>query len=129
MVGGNFSGGASMIDCCGASVQQDVTIPSAESTQVDLDSTQFPGEAGHVDAWLVEPGCDRLFDGTYPDASPRCRTFIGPVQPGQVSARVSIPSGRYRVFIQAYTSNTAAAKYTVEVGLWGYNCKFNAAAP
>ena len=121
--------GAPMLDCCGASVHQDVTIPSAEGGEVDLDSTQFPGETGHVDAWLVEVGCDRLFDGPYPGASPLCRTFIGPVQPGQVSARVSIPSGSYRVFIQAYTSNAAAAKYTAEVGLWGYNCKFNPAAP
>jgi len=116
-------------ECCGAAVHWDVTIPSTESGEVDLDNWQFNGESGRVDAWLVDAGCDRLFDGTYPGASPLCRIFIGPVQPGQISERVSIPSGPYRVFIQAYTNNTAAAQYTAEIGIYGYNCKFNPAAP
>jgi hypothetical protein len=80
-------------------------------------SLQFNGESGRLDAWLVDAGCDCLFDGTYPGASPLCRTFIGPVQPGQISEQVSIPSGPYRVFTQAYTSNTAAAQYTAEIGI------------
>jgi hypothetical protein len=121
--------GAATVDCCGASVHHDVTIPSAESSEVDLDNKPFQIETGHVDAWLVEAGCDRLFDGTYPGTSPLCRTFIGPVQAGQLSERVPIPSGRYRVFIQAYSSNVAAARDAAEVGLYGYNCKFNPAAP
>jgi len=128
-VGFNSRDVATMVACCGASVQQDVTIPSAEGGQVDLDNTQFPGEAGRVDAWLAPADCDRLFDGTYPGASPLCRTYIGPVRPGEVSARQPLPSGRYRVVVQAYSSNANAAKYTAQVGLWGYNCKFNPASP
>jgi hypothetical protein len=127
--GGGSGGSASTVPCCGAFDREDMTIPSAEGGQVDLDNTFFPDEAGHVDAWLVAADCDRLFDGIYPGASPLCRTYIGPVQPGQVSARQSIPSGRYRVIVQAYSSNAKAAKYTTEVGLWGYDCKFNPAGP
>ena len=128
-VGGGTGSDAGTIGCCGAAMTFDVKIPEAEGAEVDLTNTSFPGQTGHVDAWLVEPGCDPLFEGTYPGASPRCRTYIGPVAPDQVSARVKIPAGSYRIVLQGYSSNASAAKYTAQVGLWGYNCKFNPAAP
>jgi len=121
------------IGCCGASQNFDVTIPPAEDGEVDLTNTLFPGQAGRVDAWLVDTSCDHPFEGTYPGAGPRCRTYLGPVAPDQVSGRVKIPSGDYRIVLQAYSSNTDVSQYAAQVGLWGYDCKFkynpNPAAP
>ena len=124
----NVSGGAGSdadkVGCCGASKTFDVTIQPAEDGEVDLANMLFPGQAGRVDAWLVGTSCDRLFDGTYPGAGPRCRTYLGPVAPDQVSGRVKIPSGEYRIVLQAYSSNSAPSQYDAQVGLWGYDCKF-----
>jgi hypothetical protein len=131
-VGGGTGSGADKVGCCGASKTFDVTIQAAEDGEVDLTNTLFPGQSGRVDAWLVDTSCDRLFDETYPGASPRCRTHLGPVAPDQVSGRIRIPAGEYRIVLQAYTSNTEESQYAAEVGLWGRDCKFkykNPAAP
>src|SRR3954462_8687479 len=96
---------APTIPCCGGFLTQVVTIPDAQGSEVDLTNTLLPGETGRVDAWLVDTPCERLFEGTYPGAAPRCRTYIGPVAADEVSARVKLPSGTCRAIVQAYTSN------------------------
>ena len=78
------------IECCGASLHVDVTVPDVDELQVDLAITLFPGQDGHVDVWLTDVSCAELFDATYPSGTPRCRTLNGPVQVNTVSSRVSV---------------------------------------
>lgn len=108
----------------------DVTIPSETGLEIDMSNAAPAGQAGRADAWLASADCTKLFDATYPTATgapptPLCRTFLGPVAAGSVSARVKADPGRYRVFIQPYTSNTSAADYAVDVGIWGRSCMIN----
>ncbi len=110
------------LDCCGASASHDVTIPDGSGREVDLANTRFPTVAGTVDLWLVPADCAKLFDGTYPGASALCRTYIGPVAPGAVSARLDLGAGRYRVFAQSHSSNAEPARYVGDVGVWGKDC-------
>jgi hypothetical protein len=110
------------LDCCGASARHDVTVPAGTDRQVDLANARLPTVAGNVDLWLVSADCDRLFDGTYPGAPPLCRTYIGPVAPGAVSARLKLAAGGYRVFAQAHSSNGETVSYMGDVGIWGMDC-------
>ena len=108
----------------------DITIPSETDLEVDLSHSAPNGQVPKADAWLTSADCTKLFDPPYPTASgapppPACRTFLGPVAAGTVSSRVKIDPGRYRVFIQAYTSNTSAPDYVVDVGIWGRSCTVN----
>jgi hypothetical protein len=112
-----------VVDCCGTSARDDVAIGPGTNRQVDLTNTLFPPEFGRVDVWLAPGDCDQLFDGPYPGAAPRCRTLIGPVAPGEVSARIKVEAGIYRVFAQAYSSNAGRAEYVAKVGSWGNDCK------
>ena len=110
------------LDCCGASAREDVTIPAGTDRQVDLANTRFPTVVGTIDLWLAPADCDQLFDGTYPGASVLCRTYLGPVAPGAVSARITLDAGRYRVFAQSHSSNAGRASYVGDVGIWGKDC-------
>jgi hypothetical protein len=112
----------STVDCCGSSARREVTIPEGTDRQVDLANTRFPTVAGTVDVWLAPADCEKLFDGTYPGASALCRTYIGPVAPGAVSARIKLDGGRYRVFAQSHSSNAEPARYVADVGIWGKDC-------
>ena len=110
------------LDCCGSSARHEVTVPTGTDRQVDLANTRFPTVAGTVDVWLAPADCEKLFDGTYPEASPLCRTYIGPVSPGAVSARIKLDAGPYRVFAQSHSSNAEPARYVADVGIWGKDC-------
>ena len=46
----------------------------------------------------------------------------GPRVAGRVSPRTALPPGRYRVFAQAYSTNTAANDYRVDIGVWATAC-------
>jgi len=117
------------IECCGASLHVDVTVPDVDELQVDLANTLFPGQNGRVDVWLTDVSCAELFDATYPSGTPRCRTLIGPVQVNTVSSRVSVQPGRYRVFVQSHSSNTTTQRYDFDVGVWGRSCRASPTSP
>ena len=112
----------SSLECCGAFAKHDVTVRAGADRQVDVANTRFPNVVGTVDLWLVPTDCEKLFDGTYPGASPLCRTYIGPVAPGAVSARLKLAAGRYRVFAQSHASNADPVSYVGDVGIWGRDC-------
>lgn len=106
----------------GGSSQEDLSVPDVDDLEIDVASTAFPETSGRVDIWLTETSCDTLFEGDYPSSTPRCPTLIGPVAPGAVSARRKVRPGRYRVFAQAYTSNTTSTRFDYDVGVWGRPC-------
>jgi hypothetical protein len=113
----------------GAFTTHDFAIASEPGLEVDLSLAAPTGQAARADAWLASADCVKLFDGPYPSASgppsPLCRTFIGPVAANTVSGRQAVDPGRYRVFVQAYTSNDATASYAGDVGIWGRSCTVN----
>jgi hypothetical protein len=122
----NFQGSVA----AGAFTTHDLAIASEPGLEVDLSLAAPTGQTARADAWLASADCVKLFDGPYPSASgalpsPLCRTFIGPVAPNTVSGRQALDPGRYRVFVQAYTSNDAAASYAGDVGIWGRSCTIN----
>ncbi len=109
----------------------DVDLTAKDIQEVNLDSTLIPGQAGQVDAFLTTPDCAQLFDGAYTgtSASPLCTIYLGPIAPGGVSARRSLPSGKYRVIGQPWTTNTTAIRFGFDVVLWGASCSASPAAP
>ena len=117
------------LDCCGSSAQHDVTILPGTDRQVDLANTRIPTVAGNVDLWLAPADCEKLFDGPYPGAAPLCRTYLGPVAPGAVSARLELAAGPYRVFAQAHSSNDEPARYLGDLGIWGKDCTSSPTRP
>ena len=108
------------VPCCGGSLYQDVDL-TAPNIQIDLANVQFTGQAP-VDGFMTTTSCQKLFDGEYPGASPLCTVYLGPVPPGSVSQRVTLPSGTYRVFAQAHSSNTTDASWRLDVGIWDHRC-------
>ena len=110
------------IDCCGAFGRHDVTAPAGTIRQIDLANWRRPTDAGRVDLWLVPADCEQLFDGAYPGGAPRCQVLIGPIAPDAVSSRSKLAAGRYRVFVQAHSSNVERMEYVGDVGIWGMDC-------
>jgi hypothetical protein len=88
-----------------------------------LASTASPPLPGLVDAFLVDTSCAKLFDGAYPGPPPLCRVLLGPAAPGAVTSLVSLPAGTYRLWIQAYTTNTTAAPYLIDIEIWDNSCR------
>jgi hypothetical protein len=117
------------VACCGAFAHVDVTVQDVDDLEIDLANTLFPGQTGRVDVWLTDTTCPALFDDTDPSGTPRCETLIGPVAPNTVSSRQKVRPGQYRVFVQAYSSNTSAQRYDFDVGVWGRTCRMSPAAP
>jgi hypothetical protein len=119
------SGGVDMI-ARGESRSLKLALQSSDIDSVDLANTQVT--AGHVDAFLTETTCDQLFTTPYNGAgtatSP-CRVFIGPVAAGSVSAKQSVPQGTYRLFVQAWASNTDAVRFDATVGVYSSDCHLN----
>lgn len=112
-VGGNIA-------CCGASVRNDVALRDYGDSEFDLTNTVLGNQP--VDVFLVPSTCDKLFDGTYPGAPPLCEVLVGPATPGNVAPRKRLKTGTYRIWVQAHSSNTAAANFLVEIGSWDYRC-------
>ncbi len=94
--------------------------------EVDIAHIATPGQAAQLDVWLTTADCTKLFEGSYPPpggaSAARCRVLLGPVAPGAVSTRTKLSKGRYRLFVQAASSNAAAGEYLFDVGLWGEKC-------
>ena len=122
---------AKSVACCGGFERHDVSPGSAEASEFDVAMTSIPGQNAAVTAWLTRGDCDRLFAAAYddPGASPLCEVLIGPVTPGQVSARRKLSSGPLRLFVQASAANPASAQYFVDVGVWGQNCRPGVSGP
>ena len=110
----------------GAAATHDVTIAREDDLQVDLASTATGG-GGRADAWITAADCERLFDTPPADGAPaptpRCTVVVGPVAQGAVSGREKVSDGRFRIHVYAYSSNTSAAAYSVELGTWGRTCR------
>ncbi len=118
---------AARVPCCGAGTFADVSLASTDGSgaEFDLASSSLLSQQGTFDAFLVPTSCAKLFDGTYPGATPLCQTFLGPVAPGTVSGHVALPAGTYRVWLQPATSNTTDLTYGIDVGVWDHNCRIN----
>jgi hypothetical protein len=113
------------VECCGASHWADVSV-GQDDAEVDLAFAKAAGPAPPVHAWLTTPDCTSLFQGEYPPASgspsPGCTVYLGPVSPGEVSPRRKLPRGTYRVWVQAFSSNTEPLRCLLDVGVWGERC-------
>lgn len=104
---------------------RDVDVPQQDGLEIDMDSVAFPGQTGRVDGWLTTSDCSQLFDEPYTGVSgalPKCRVLLGPVAADAVSSRIKVEPGRYRLFAQAYASNTAPVQFFLELGVWGKSC-------
>jgi hypothetical protein len=126
---------ASSVGCCGATAVEDIVVGEHRDLAVDLAQAAIPNQQGGQDVYLTGPDCQRLFDGPYPAPgtgqrpSPQCAVILGPVARGRVSPRAEVAPGRYRVFVQAYDSNTSANDYRFDVSVWGASCGASPAAP
>jgi len=114
------------VPCCGEFQFKDVALGptrGASEAEFDLSNTAMPTEPGPADAFLVPASCTKLFDGPYPGAAAQCQIYLGPTAPGKVSARVKLAAGTYRIWIQGYTSNSAASRYLIDVTVWDESCQ------
>lgn len=126
---------ARRVACCGATDVQDVVLPDQPDLAIDVAQEALSRRIGGQDVWLTDTDCQQLFDepysepGTGPRPSPKCPVLVGPVFPGRVSPRTALPPGRYRVFVQAYSTNTTVNDYRVAIGIWGRSCDGSPARP
>jgi hypothetical protein len=108
----------------GGSFFQDVALkPERGDMEIDLANTAHPAQLGLLDAYLTNTNCAKLFDGPYPGSTPLCKVLVGPVAPGKVSARASLDTGTYRLWIYGYTSNTGSLEYLIDVDIWDSSCR------
>jgi hypothetical protein len=125
----SFGDVSKAVPCCGSFVFREVDLTSADIQQVDLANSRV--NTGRVDAFLTGRDCEILFTEPYngPPAQSRCKVFIGPVAPGDVSERLVIPRGTYRIFAQAWASNENANIFDMDVGVYSDNCRATMTAP
>ena len=125
----------SSVGCCGAFAIEDIAVREQRDLAIDLAQVAIPNQQGGQDLFLTAPDCTRLFDGPYPAPGtgpppmPRCSIILGPVSPGRVSPRTRVSAGRYRLFVQAYASNTSTTAYRFDLSVWGASCGASPAAP
>jgi hypothetical protein len=110
------------VSCCGGFVTKDLALTAAAGDAA-FDLSNVATDVQLVDAFLVPTSCAKLFDMPYPGGSALCSVYTGPVTPGHLSSRVTLATGTYRVWLQGYSSNTAPASFTVDVGIWDYSCR------
>lgn len=108
------------VPCCGGFAVKDLAL--LPSTEGELALTNVLQTPEPVDAFLVPTSCSKLFDGNYPGAQPLCQIYIGPVTAKNVSARVKLNAGTYRLWMQAYSTNTATSFYQVSIDVLDYRC-------
>ncbi len=106
----------------------DITVPFEESLEIDMSSSAPVDLAMRADVWVVRPECEELFNEPYPGPGgvtpqAQCTVLIGPVPPNSVSARLKTAPGQYRVILQAWATNTTAAVYSAQLGVWGKTCR------
>jgi hypothetical protein len=108
------------VPCCGGFAYKDLAL--LPSTEGQLDVTNVLQSDQPFDVFLVPTSCSKLFDGAYPGASPLCQVYIGPVTAKNASGRVSLNQGTYRLWMQAYSPNTATSGYDVSIDVLDYRC-------
>jgi hypothetical protein len=118
-----------LLPCCGGYSVADIDVPSLENGKVDIANDITAGGDSPVDLWLTDVSCVQLFTGTYPGSPPSCPVHLGPVAPDQVSDKVPLRAGRYRIVAQAYTSNAKQGAYVADVGFWGNDCRYSSVSP
>ncbi len=123
------SGGT--VPCCGGFERHDILSGPSEATEFDVSLTANPSQTAVITAWLTSASCEQLFAGAYDaaGASPQCEVLIGPVSPGQVSARRKLVPGPYRMFVQASAANAGKVDFIANVGFWGKSCQLGIAGP
>ena len=102
----------------------DVDLSAKDIQEINFDSTVIPSQPGQVDGFLTTTDCTQLFACAYTGSAsaPLCKVYLGPIAPGGVSPRVTLPPGRYRVFAQPWTTNTGPVRFGFDVVIWGQNC-------
>ena len=109
------------VECCGGTFHQDIALLDRDGS-AEFDLANMIEDGPPSDAFLVPRSCEKLFDGPYPGSPPLCQILIGPAVPGRATARAKLKTGVYRLWIQPYSSNTAATDYWAELGLWDHRC-------
>jgi len=114
----------------GGAAVNDVNL-NFKNIQVDLSNTRFGNQTGRVDGFLTTTDCTKLFDGPYAGVAtaPLCKIYLGPVTPGAVSSRQTVPPGQYRVLAQAWADNDSPATFLVDVGIWTDGCSSTLVSP
>ena len=108
----------------GGAAYQDVPLQGDTSdAEFSLSNVASPSQPGGVDAYLVPTSCDKLFDGPYPGAAPRCTIYVGPARPGEATGHVKLAAGRYRVYLQGFSNVSVPVGYLVDVYIWDYSCR------
>lgn len=113
-------GSSDRVPCCGGFLTKDLTLLPSTEGQVSL--TNIDTGAEPVDAFLVPTSCSKLFDGAYPGAQPLCQVYSGPVALKAKGARVGLGAGTYRLWLQAYSTNTSVSDYSVSFDVLDYRC-------
>jgi hypothetical protein len=116
------------VPCCGGSVYRDIDLSGVGDVEVDIVNPNAAGSM--VDGFLTSVGCDKLFDAYAGSANGAlCTIHVGPVAPRATSARKKIPPARYRVFLQAWSTNQSSVTGSLDMGLWSTACKWNPISP
>lgn len=110
---------AERVPCCGGGSFQDLNLLPSTEGQVQMTNVAADQQ---MDVFLVPTSCAKLFDGTYPGASPLCQIYIGPVTAKNRSDRVKLDAGTYRVWLQGYGTNTDTSGYQVMIDVLDYRC-------
>lgn len=114
------AGDTDRVPCCGGFAFKDVAMLPSTEGMIAVTNVLQSDQA--VDVFVVPTSCSRLFDGTYPGAPPLCQIYVGPVTAKNVSPRVSLGAGTYRLWLQAYSTNTATTGYLVDIDVLDYRC-------
>jgi hypothetical protein len=113
--------GNDYVPCCGGYVWKDLALLPATEGEVNVTNPLQPPD-NPADAFLVPTSCTRLFDGDYPGARPLCQIYVGPVTAKSASGRVKLSQGTYRLWMQAYTTNTRSYSYYILIDVFDYRC-------
>jgi hypothetical protein len=113
-------GEAERVPCCGGFAVKD--LPLLPSTEGEVDIKNVGQTPEPVDVFLVPTSCTKLFDGDYRGGHPLCQVYIGPLTANSASGRVSLNAGTYRLWMQAYSTNTATSGYEVSIDVLDYRC-------
>lgn len=108
------------VPCCGGFYYKDLPLLPVTDGAVNVRNVLQPAEP--VDAFLVPTSCTLLFGGTYPGSPPLCQVFLGPVGAKSESGQVKLNQGTYRLWMQAYSTNTASYSYWASIDVLDYQC-------
>jgi hypothetical protein len=108
------------VPCCGGFAFKDIAMLPSTDGLIAVTNVLQPDQ--QVDVFVVPTSCSKLFAGNYPGSPALCQVLVGPVTAKQVSPRVSLSAGTYRLWLQAYSTNTATTGYQVQIDVLDYRC-------